>query len=59
MKIKKIETDKQYKEMLALAESLMNAEKGSVEGKKLDLVVSAIEDHERLNINLNRKKNRT
>lgn len=47
MKRQKIENDEQYREMLALAESLMGADKGSIEGEKLDLVVSLIEDYEK------------
>jgi len=54
MKIEQIKTNEQYNEALALAEALMHAEKDTTEGKKLDLVVSAIEDYEKMNINLDK-----
>lgn len=46
MKIQKIKTEEQYKEMLSLVETLMTAKKGSVESGQLELVVSVIEEYE-------------
>lgn len=47
MNIKPINTDTDYREALKEVESLMTAEFNTLEGKKLDVLVTLIEAYER------------
>lgn len=47
MNLKEITSNRQYIKVLQEIESLMNAQKGTLEGSKLDGLVSMVEDFER------------
>ena len=50
MNLKEITSNRQYIKVLQEIESLMNAQKGTVEGSKLDGLVSMVENFERKRI---------
>lgn len=47
MNLKEITSNRQYIKVLQEIESLMNAQKGTLEGSKLDRLVSMVENFER------------
>jgi len=47
MRVKPIHTEEDYRQVLAEIETLMDAESGSEEGERLDLLVTLVEAYER------------
>ena len=53
MEIKPIKTEEDYRATLQEIESLMTAEPGSAEGKRLDVLATLVEAYERRHFSLN------